>query len=103
MPSLKIGQTLKILRIASSLSQKDLAKKLGVSQNYLSQLENDRREPSLTFLKTFAEVQDVPLGYLLWLVLDKSDLNEAVDLKGKMDSLLTEIIRGKGNGERKTQ
>lgn len=103
MSSLKIGQTLKILRIAAGRSQKEMAEKLGVSQNYLSQLENDRREPSLAFLKNFAAVEEVPLGYLLWLVLGKSDAIEAADLKEKMDSLLAQLIRDKAHGETKVQ
>jgi transcriptional regulator with XRE-family HTH domain len=90
---MKIGQTLKLLRIAAKLKQAGLANSLGVTTNYLSLVENDRREPSLSLLKKFAEVLDVPLGYLLWIALDEHSSDEAITLREKMDELLSVLAR----------
>lgn len=97
---MKLGQTLKILRVASGLRQATLAKELEVTPNYLSLVENDRREPSLAFLKKFAIRLDVPLGYFLWLALGNTGSEEEVDLRDKMDALLTELLRDKRNEEK---
>jgi transcriptional regulator with XRE-family HTH domain len=93
---MSIGSTLKLLRIASKLTQSSLAKDLDITANYLSLVENGRKEPSLTFLKRFSKRLDAPLGYLLWLALEEERSPEESDLKRKMDELLVNIIRAKG-------
>jgi transcriptional regulator with XRE-family HTH domain len=93
-----IGSTLRLLRVASNLRQTLLAKDLDVTPNYLSLVENGKKEPSLTFLKKFSRRLDAPLGYLLWIALEDSDRPEGVDLKEKMDRLLTAILEQKRNG-----
>lgn len=90
-----IGSTLKLLRTASDLTQISLAKDLNVTANYLSLVENGRKEPSLTFLKKFSKTLDAPLGYLLWIALEDKSLPEELDVKQKMDELLVNIIREK--------
>ena len=93
-----IGQTLKLLRVAAKIKQSELSSDLGISGNYLSMVENDRREPSLTLLKKFAQRLDVPLGYLLWRALSDEESEEAEELRSQMDGLLTTILRHNNNG-----
>lgn len=90
---MKIGQTLKVLRTAAKLKQMSLAERLGVTTNYLSLVENDRREPSLSFLKKFADTLNVPLGYLLWVVLDDHPDDEDVAIRKQMDALLSALAK----------
>lgn len=94
---MSIGSTLKLLRTASNLTQSSLAKDLNVTANYLSLVENGRKEPSLTFLKKFSNTLDAPLGYFLWLALEENESTEELSLKRKMDELLVNLIRQKGN------
>ena len=94
---MNIGSTLKLLRTASNLKQSSLANELDVTPNYLSLVENEKREPSLTFLKKFSKKLDVPLGYLLWLALEDFTLPEELTLKKNMNTLLTTILREKKN------
>jgi transcriptional regulator with XRE-family HTH domain len=61
---MKVGKTIKFLRLSAGLKQSDLAKRLGVSSNYISLVENDRRDPSLSFLKDLSDEFGVPLGLL---------------------------------------
>jgi len=98
-----IGSTLKLLRTASNLTQSSLAKDLNVTANYLSLIENGRKEPSLTFLKRFSKKLDAPLGYFLWLALEENRSQEEFDLKRKMDELLVTIIREKGKNSQVTK
>ena len=94
---MSIGLTLKLLRTASNLTQSSLAKDLNVTANYLSLVENGRKEPSLTFLKKFSKRLDSPLGYFLWLALEENESTEELSLKRKMDELLVNLMRQKGN------
>jgi transcriptional regulator with XRE-family HTH domain len=51
---MEIGQRIKKFRTADSLTLKQLAEKVGLTQSYLSQLENDKVNPSLGTLKKIA-------------------------------------------------
>ena len=73
-----IGKNLKLLRIAAGLKQKDLARRLGVSPNYLSMVENDKREPSMSLLKDLSREVHVPLG-LLFLDVEESTRRISAD------------------------
>jgi transcriptional regulator with XRE-family HTH domain len=92
---MSIGSTLKLLRVASDLKQISLAKDLDVTANYLSLVENGKKEPSLTFLKKFSQRLNIPLGYFLWIALEDISLPEEFDLKDKMDRLLVSILHQK--------
>ena len=91
----KIGNTLKVIRVAAGINQAAMAKKLEITQNYLSLVENNHKEPSLSFLKKFASSFDIPLGYFLWLALDKQENTEEKELRDKMDILLKELLIGR--------
>ena len=67
--SQRIGHTLKLIRVAADRKHLDLARALGVTANYLSLVEHGHRDPSLKFLKQFAQELKVPLRDYLWLAL----------------------------------
>jgi transcriptional regulator with XRE-family HTH domain len=71
---MSVGRAVKFARIAAGIKQKDLADRLDVSPNYLSLVENDKREPSLSFLRNLAREMAIPLG-LLFLDVD-NDMSE---------------------------
>lgn len=59
-----IGKRLKNLREEKGLRQADLANKLGVSQQTISQYEKDLREPDPAMSKKIASFFDVSIDYL---------------------------------------
>ena len=88
-----MGKTIKFLRIAKGLKQAELAERLKVSTNYISLIENDKREPSLSFLKELAKILDIPIG-ILFLELDMSKKEvspQETDLLMKMRDLIIQI------------
>lgn len=60
-----IGRSIKFVRVAAGLRQGEMAKRLGISQNYLSLLENNKSEPSLSLLRKIASEFNVPVSFLL--------------------------------------
>jgi transcriptional regulator with XRE-family HTH domain len=62
---MQLGSTLRRFRLASGLSQAELARRVKVSASFLSRVEHDQREPTLTVLRRFAEHLNVPFGVLL--------------------------------------
>lgn len=52
---MKFAKHLRRLRIQKKISQKELSKYIGVPQTTLSDLENDKYEPSLSVVKKIAK------------------------------------------------
>lgn len=62
-----LGETLKSLRNLKDFKLKDVEQKLGISNAYLSQLENDKvKQPSANTLYKLANLYGVDLDVLLY-------------------------------------
>ncbi|CUN82660.1 hypothetical protein HMPREF1002_02681 [Porphyromonas sp. 31_2] len=48
----------------------------GITQTYLSQIENNVKEPTISLLKRIAEKLHLPLPILYFLSLEKDDIEE---------------------------
>ena len=59
------GKNLKCLRLEKSLSQMQVAKLIGVSQQCISEWENSKIEPTLTSLWRLADVFDISIDELI--------------------------------------
>ena len=59
-----LGNAIKLIRTARHLTQRKLAKQLNVSANYLSLIESDKRDPSLSFINRLAAELKVPVAML---------------------------------------
>ncbi len=59
-----LGQTIRAAREAHGLTQADLAARVHVAQAYLSYLEQDQREPSLSITARIARKLEIPLDAL---------------------------------------
>ncbi len=58
---MKIGNKLRKLRMANSLTQEELASRAELTKGYISQLENDGTSPTLSTLKDILDVFGVSL------------------------------------------
>jgi len=59
-----LGQKIRAAREARGLTQADLAARAHVTQGYLSYLEQDQREPSLSIAARIARELEIPLDEL---------------------------------------
>lgn len=73
---MSLGTAIKTARVRRNIKQKVLAVKMGVSKSYLSLIENDKREPSLSFLKKLADELAIPLSMLFVLANDYPKLED---------------------------
>lgn len=68
-----------MIRTADGLGQGKLAAELNVSRTYLCQIENGRKQPSLSFLKQFAKQFSVPLPLLVFGEQTQQEDNKIFD------------------------
>ncbi len=97
---MKLGRALKLMRTASGLKQKEVAAKLRVTQNYLSLVENEKRDPSLFFLKQLARILGVPIGlFFLWEEVEAGPSQKSLDqvrtLLARLEAMYLFANRGK--------
>lgn len=56
----KLGENLKRIRTDKGISQSDIAKSLGVSRGFVSNIENGKRNPTLATISRLAKAISVP-------------------------------------------
>jgi transcriptional regulator with XRE-family HTH domain len=61
----KLGQRLKGVRISRNLTQTQLAEAIGVTNNYVSNIERDHSIPSLETLVKICNILDITPDYVL--------------------------------------
>ena len=75
---MKLGDAIKLIRTARKQRQGVLAKLVGVSPNYFSMVEANKRVPSLEFLERVATELEVPAGlFLLWAESERANAKPA--------------------------
>lgn len=70
-----LGEKIRAKRMEKQLTLKDLAEKTGVTQGFLSQVERDITDPSITSLRRIAHALEVPIFYFL---MDEEKTNPVV-------------------------
>jgi len=72
---MRIGDVIASIRRRKRIEQKNLAQQLGIGVTYLSQVENNRKKPSLKLLKSIAAELGVPVDAILFMVLEEKYSN----------------------------
>jgi transcriptional regulator with XRE-family HTH domain len=85
----ELARAIKVMRTASGIKQKDIAREIGVTPNYVSLVEAGKREPSLAFLRQIAKAIGVPVG-LLFLWAESADEN-STSINSQVRTLLSEV------------
>ena len=75
---MNVGQAIRLCRIRRGASQSVIANRANCSVSYLSMLENNKRDPTLSTVTKIAEALHVPVGLLFVLAADQNDLG-AID------------------------
>lgn len=71
---MNVGQAIKMCRTRRGISQTELAQKAECSVSYLSMLENNKRDPTLSTMTKIAQGLRVPVGILFFLAAEGGEL-----------------------------
>lgn len=92
---MSIGNAIKVCRTRRNLTQKELAKRADLNTSYLSQVEQDKRDPTLSTLRSISKGLQIPLSILLFLGGDQDELFSIdKELAEKISYTLLRIIKG---------
>ncbi|QRI93354.1 helix-turn-helix transcriptional regulator [Delftia lacustris] len=73
---MNVGQAIRLCRTQRGASQSAVARLAQCSVSYLSMLENNQRDPTLSTVIKIAEALRVPAGLLFVLAADPNDLGD---------------------------
>lgn len=92
---MNVGRAIRLCRVQRGASQGSVARQASCSVSYLSMLENNKRDPTLSTLAKVAHALQIPVGLLFFLASEQGDLG-AIDEKtaGKlMQSILASLAK----------
>lgn len=73
---MNLGKVIYQARKLSKLKQKEFANKLEIDKTYLSQLENNKKTPSIKLLEKMSHEIEIPLPILFFSSLSEEDVPE---------------------------
>jgi transcriptional regulator with XRE-family HTH domain len=94
---MKLGTALKEIRKSKNKTQDDVCGDLDISQTYLSQVESDKKQPSLPMLRRISNYYKVPIPIIMWKAIEPSDIQASKKkafsvIKDPVDRLINEFI-----------
>lgn len=81
-----LNQQIRTLRSVRGMSQVELARRLGVTKQSVSNWENDNIQPSIEMLRKLADIFSVSTDYLLGL-----EKEEFIDVSGLPPGVVTHL------------
>ena len=73
---MEVGTTIKSFRKKLGISQEQLAEISNITQAYLSQIENNKKDPNLSTLKAVCDALNIPISVLFLSSISEDDVPE---------------------------
>lgn len=71
---MNLGETIKKIRKDKGIKQLQLAEDCSITQSYLSNIEANKKEPTLNVLNQISENLSIPLPIIFFLSMDENDV-----------------------------
>ena len=93
-----IGDILKRTRAIYGYKANEMSVALGISTSYLSEIENNKKKPSLELLEKYSKIYGIKLSSLILLSEDYDDAKK--DNKGEtfVRNMMMRLIKGMSKG-----
>ena len=76
---MKIGSVIKKCRKLRNMTQLQVSALADVSESYLSLIEKDKRQPTLSNLESIADAFQIPVSVLVFLAAKQESISEITD------------------------
>ena len=83
-----LGNAIKLVRTARGAKQVELARAMKTSPNYISLVEKDKREPSISFLTRLARELSVPVSMFFMCQELEGSPNATAELRQLAETLI---------------
>jgi len=90
---MRIGEAIRKIRKIKGIKQRDLAMMCEISQTYLSQIENNKKTPSIDILDKIGLKLGIPIPVILFLSINEQDIaHEKRDLFNMINPSIEKFI-----------
>lgn len=91
---MNLGNAIKTMRLQKHEMQNVFATNIGITQTYLSQIENNQKTPSIEILLRIAEYMKIPLPVLFWFGIDEYYVKpDKIEVYKQFKPIIDEIIK----------
>ncbi|WP_138226515.1 helix-turn-helix domain-containing protein [Paenibacillus algicola] len=87
-----IGEVLKRTRTIYGYNATEMSLKLGISKSYLSEIENNKKQPSLEILQKYSDIYGIKLSSLILLSEDYNDASKTSNSQEFVKKLMMRFI-----------
>lgn len=87
-----IGFVLKRLREVYGDSAKEFSSKLGISSSYLSEIENCKKNVSMSILEKYSNILKVRISSIVLIAEDKENLKNETKFKQLVQPIMRKIM-----------
>ncbi|HAS87364.1 MAG TPA: XRE family transcriptional regulator [Candidatus Competibacteraceae bacterium] len=87
------GEALRLVRSFHQITQSDLSKALGISRSYLSEVESNRKSPSLDLLQQYAVYFNLPLSSLIFFSENIGESERDIKVKKILGQKIIAILQ----------
>jgi len=95
-----LHEALRLIRLFHDISQTELARRLGISKSYLSEIETGKKQPTLALLQQYSTEFKLPMSSIMFFseALEKNSFSERTRLRvsQKVIALLNFIAERSG-------
>lgn len=89
-----LSETLRLLRVFHDMKQNELAERLEVSKSYISEIENNNRNPSMDVIQRYADTFKVPVSSIMFFAENLDDAKNQRGAAAKAKSAIASKIVG---------
>ena len=88
-----IGDVLKRTRIIYGYKASEMSSELGISASYLSEIENNKKQPSLELLQKYADIYGIRLSSLILLSENMDEAEKSCKGTAFVRNMMAHLIR----------
>ena len=88
-----INEALRLIRVFHDLNQTELAERLEVPKSRISEIENDKRKPTLDLIEKYAETFDIPSSAIMFFAESLPEAKKGEKVRAVMASKVLDILK----------
>lgn len=87
------GEALRLIRVFHDVKQVELARRLGISKSYLSEIEKGSKEPTLSLVEKYATQFDLPASSIMFFAENVSGKGSYESARKLVSSKIIKLLR----------
>lgn len=96
-----INEALRLIRVFHDMNQSELADRLGIPKSRVSEIENNKRKPTLDLIEKYSREFDIPSSAILFFAESLPEAQSGEDIRTSIAGKILDILKfieNKSNG-----